>query len=139
MKNVNQLFLLLFIPVIVSCSQTPQKQAEKAAVNFSKAMYGLDFDEAKKYCTPDAFKILSFIASNVKEEDIKMMKDAGDVEVTVIESLVNPGDSTATVNLKISNYIQLNMMSGKSFIEKEKEEKVDLVKVNDKWLVDLYK
>ena len=139
MKNVNQLFLLLFIPVIVSCSQTPQKQAEKAAVNFSKAMYRLDFDEAKKHCTPDAFKILSFIASNVKEEVIKMMKDAGDVEVTVIESLVNPGDSTATVNLKISNYIQLNMMSGKSFIEKEKEEKVDLVKVNDKWLVDLYK
>ena len=139
MKNVNQLFLLLFIIVVASCSQTPQKQAEKAAVNFSKAMYSLDFDEAKKYCTPDAFKILSFIASNVKEEDIKMMKDAGDVEVTVIESLVNPGDSTATVNLKISNYIQLNMMSGKSFIEKEKEEKVDLVKVDDKWLVDLYK
>jgi hypothetical protein len=139
MKNLNHLFLLLFILFFVACSQTPQRQAEKAAVSFSKAMYSLNLDEAKKYCTPDASKILSFIASNVKEEDLNILKDAKDLEVSVIESTMDPGDSTATVNLKISNYIQLNMMSGKSSIEKEKEEKVDLVKVNNKWLVDLHK
>jgi hypothetical protein len=139
MKKTNKLFLLLLATLMVACSQTPQNQAEKAAVNFSKAMYSLKFDEAKKYCTPDAYKILSFVASNVKQEDLDLLKKSGDVDVSVIESTMDQGDSTATVNLKISNYIQLNMMSGKSIIEKEKDEKVYLVKVKDKWLVDLLK
>ncbi|WP_321517227.1 DUF4878 domain-containing protein [uncultured Bacteroides sp.] len=139
MKKTHRFFLLLLIPLFVACSHTPQKEAEKVAVNFSKAMYNLNFDDAKKYCTPDASKILSFIASNIKEEDLKLLKKSGDVDVSVVESTLNSGDSTATVNLKISNYIQINIMSGKSTIEKEKEERVDLVKVKDKWLVDLHK
>jgi hypothetical protein len=101
-------------------------------------MYGLNFDEAKEFCTPDAEKILVFIASNTNDEDLNTLKKAGDVKVSVIESTVYPGDSTATVKLKISNYVQLNMMGGKPAIEKEKQEKVDLVRINDKWLVDLH-
>lgn len=141
MKKVNQLILLFIIFFTAACSETPQDQAEEVALNFSKAMYTLNFDEAKSFCTPDAENILIFIASNVNDEDLNTVKKAGDVDVSVsvIESTVYPGDTTATVNLKISNYVQLNMMGGKSSIEKEKEEKVDLVKVGDKWLVDLHK
>nr|WP_321378179.1 hypothetical protein [uncultured Bacteroides sp.] len=138
MKKVKQFILLILISFVSACSQTPQDKAEDAAVRFSKAMYSLNFDEAKEFCTPDAEKILVFIASNTNDEDLNTLKNAGDVKVSVIESTVYPGDSTATVNLKISNYLQLNMMGGKPTIEKEKEEKVDLVRINDKWLVDLH-
>ena len=79
-----------------------------------------------------------FLASNTNDEDLNTLKKAGDVKVSVIESTVYTGDSTATVNLKISNYVELNMMGSKPTIEKEKVEKVDLVKINDKWLVDLH-
>lgn len=139
MKNVNRFFLFFIVFLIVACSHTPLGQAEKTAVDFSKAIYTLKLDEAKKYCTPNGAKLIEFIASNLKEEDIDVLKDAGDVKISVIGSTVDPGDSTATVNLKISNYLQINLMGGKSTIEKEKEEKVDLVKVGDKWLVDLHK
>jgi len=139
MKKNSLFFLLPLLILLVACSSTPQSEAEKTAVNFSKAMYSLKLDEAKKYCAPDASRILSFVASNIKKEDLKLLKEAGEADISVIDSSIDPGDSTATVNLKISNYIQLNLMTGKATIEKEKEEKVDLIKVKDKWLVDLHK
>ncbi len=139
MKKVNDISLLLLVCFLMACNSIPQQKAEDTAVDFSKAMYNLQFEDAKTMCTPNTSAILSFIASNLKEENIEMLKKAGEAKISVIESTLNPGDSTATVTLKVSNYLQLNMMSGKSTIEKEKEETIDLVKVNDKWLVDMHK
>lgn len=139
MKINTRFFLLLFSFLVVACSQSPLEQAEQTAVDFSEAMYSLKLDKAKEYCTPKASKIIDFIASNVKEEDFTKLKEAGDLDISILESNIDPGDSTATVKLKISNFIQLNLLTGKSTIEKEKEEEVDMVKVNDKWLVDLHK
>lgn len=139
MKMPNKILLLFFVLIMISCNHTPQNKAAQTALNFYKAMYSLKLNEAKQYCTPEATKLVDFIASNIKETDFIKLKEAGDPEISVVESNINPGDSTATVKLKVSNYIQLNLLTGKSTIEKEKEDEVDLVKINDKWLVDLHK
>lgn len=129
---------LLFITLCFSCKHAPEQEVENRAKEFVDALYNLDYEEAQKYCTSQSNTIISFLASNVNEEHLSMAKNAGKAQVVILKADINEDGTTATVLFKITNYLKINLLEGESYIDKETEKEIDLVKEDGKWLVDLH-
>nr|WP_314560919.1 DUF4878 domain-containing protein [uncultured Capnocytophaga sp.] len=117
---MKKLFLSLFLLgslFLVSCSgNSPKAVAEK----FMKAIYDYDFKEAQKYCDQPTAQMLSALegfSKAVPEKEKKVKK------FTITKEEIN-GD-TAKVYFKTEG--------------EEKEDTVDLKKIDGKWLVTVNK
>ncbi|MFN3756185.1 MAG: lumazine-binding protein [Flavobacterium sp.] len=107
---------LLFL--VISCKKEdgPEQIAEKFLTHISKA----EFKEAKEYCDEKSAGFLDMMAGMVGENK-PTEEEAGTIEI--IKSEIN--EDKAKVTYKNSN--------------EEGEKTLDLVKVDDKWLVTIDK
>lgn len=132
------LSILLCLTFCSSCEHTPEQEVENVAKEFVEALYNLDYDKAQKYCTSQSSAIISFLASNVSEEHLSMVKRAGKAQVNVLRTDIDEDGTTATVICRIANYLKLNLLDNRSHIDKETEKEIDLIKEKGKWLVDIH-
>ena len=129
MRKLKFLFALLPLMLFTACSSAgsgPEVVAEK----FIKAVLSADFESAKALCTeetkPTIDLIVAFTAGKtdeLKKSTIKIEKK----DVTISED----GNSADVVLLVSGGY---DLQKGK--IMESEEEKVHLVKVDNKWLVE---
>ncbi|HRZ98700.1 MAG TPA: DUF4878 domain-containing protein [Paludibacter sp.] len=128
MKQFKLFSLMLLIILFASCSggNGPEKVSEK----FMKAIYTANFDEAKSLCTEDSKQTIDFIAAFAAQKVDEMKKSDVKFEVTNVE-ISEDGNSAEVLGVIKGS---LDLESG-SAIE-SKEEKVQLKKVDDKWLVE---
>lgn len=118
-KNWTRSILIMgLLLVVISCNKEdgPEKVAEKFLTHISKA----EFAEAKEYCDEKSGGFLDMMAGMVGENK-PTDEEAGKVEI--IKSEIN--EDKAKVTYKNSN--------------EEGEKTLDLVKVEDKWLVTIDK
>lgn len=128
MRKLKIIFALLPLLAFVACSGggTPEVVAEK----FLKAIYTADFEGAKQYCTDETKQTIDFIAAFASEKKEEMKK--ADVKIEQKSVVVAEDGNSAEVELIIHGSMDLD----KGEIVDTKEEKVQVVKVDDKWLVD---
>lgn len=123
-KSLRYLFFafawsLAFCSIIefVSCQHNDKKEAEMAAREFVSRAYNHDYDGAAKYATESTQGLLNFVkgldSSKVDEEAIK------NFEFKVVKDSI--GESRGWIIYKDKTGI---------------ENRLDLVKQHDKWLVD---
>jgi major membrane immunogen (membrane-anchored lipoprotein) len=111
-------FIMGFLSLVIACNKEdgPEQVAEKFLVHISKA----EFKEAKEYCDEKSGGFLDMMAGMVGENK-PTEEEAGTIEI--IKSEIN--EDKAKVTYKNSN--------------EEGEKTLDLVKVDDKWLVTIDK
>lgn len=132
------LSILLCLTFCFSCKHTPEQEVENVTKEFVEALYNLDFEKAQKYCTSQSSAIINFLASNVSEEHLSMVKKAGKAQVDILKADINEDGTTATVICRIANYLKLSLLDNQSHIDKETEKEIDLIKEKGKWLVDIH-
>jgi hypothetical protein len=114
------LFILSFLFVTISCNQEdgPEQVAEKFLNHLNKA----EFDKAKEFCDEKSGEFLGMMAGMVGDNK-PTEEEAGKIEI--IKTEYNEDKTTAKVTYKNS--------------KDEKENALDLIKVEDKWLVTINK
>ena len=119
MKKVFQFAAIALVAVMVSCSGG--NGPEGSAKGYLDALMAEDFEKAKEFSTEDTkgyldlMKSLSSMGGEKKEGAKKEYKD--------LKCTVEAGDSTAVCNYKVE----------------DKEDKINLKKAGDKWLVHMPK
>lgn len=128
MRKLRIIFALLPLLALAACSggNGPEVTAEK----FLKAVYTADFEGAKTLCTEDTKQTIDLIAAFTAEKVAEMKKANIKLEQKSV-TLSEDGNSADVVFL--ANGV-LDLQKGE--VSESKEEKVHLVKVDDKWLVE---
>lgn len=129
---IKKMYLLLALTAIFTLSscQEDSNTPEKTAGDFIVAIYSGDFEGAKVMVTEDSKKAIDFVAAFTTEK-VEMMKSTNvkfeSTEVTVAEDGLS-----ATVIGNVLNSLDLETDQ----IVESKVEKINLVKVGEKWLVE---
>lgn len=130
MKNIRNWILLLSVVLVSACSNNSNKGPEVVAKKFIEAIYTADFDKAKNLCTEDSKEVVNLLATLVSEK-ISVMKGSK-VSYEITELNIAEDGLSATVKGNVLGSFDFN----KDEIVESKEEKIKLVKVDEKWLVD---
>ncbi len=128
MRKLRIIFALLPLLAFAACSGGggPEVVAEK----FLKAVYTADFEGAKQYCTDETKQTIDFIAAFASEKKDEMKK--ADVRIEQKSVVIAEDGNSAEVEVIVHGALDID----KGEVIEQKEEKLQLVKVDDKWLVD---
>lgn len=137
MKISSGILSLLCIILYFSCTPAPEQEVKDITREFVDALYNLDYGKAQEHCNSQSTAIINFLASNVSQKHISMIEEAGKAEVNILKVSINKDGTTATVLCKITNFLKLGLLDSKPYIEEQTEKRIDLVKENGKWLVNL--
>lgn len=138
MRKARILTILSIIILFISCSNQNKQEAEKTAKKFAESLCNMDYKEAAELSTPQSFPLIHFIASNVTDNNIKMIKKAGKAKVTILRSNINEKKTIGTVTCQINNYLQIDYLNnGNSMIINKQKHSFQLVNIKSKWLVNL--
>ncbi len=119
MKKVFQFAAVALVAVMVSCSGG--NGPEGSAKGYLDALMAEDFEKAKEFSTEDTKGMLDFMKSLSSMGGEK--KEATKKEYKDLKCTVDAGDSTAVCNYKVE----------------DKDEKINLKKTGDKWMVHMPK
>ena len=128
MKRLRMLFLCLPLLAFAACSgvNNPEKVAEK----FNKALHTADFEGAKALCTDQSKQAVDFVAAFASQKVDEMKKANIQFEVTNV-TLAEDGNS-AVVEAVVLGSVDLE----KGGVKDSVDTKTNLVKIQDKWLVE---
>ena len=104
---------------------------------FAAYYFNFDFNNTAATCTPESMKWLSFISSNILQEDIDIIKaqKEGPWHETVEVTLTS--DTTATAECKVFNFLKIDTLGCAGRIAEQATYKIPAVKRNGKWLVKM--
>ncbi len=125
LKLLTAFFVLL---ALASCSD--ENLPEKVAEKFIVAIYTADFEKAKVLCTEDSKQTIDFIAAFTSQKADLMKKSNVKFEMTSVK-IAEDGNSAEVIGV-IKGSLDLE----KGELIESKEEKVQLKKVDEKWLVE---
>ncbi|WP_315510988.1 hypothetical protein [Hoylesella nanceiensis] len=133
------LLLATIISFMSSCQRISNSNdmtiiADSFATNF----YNWRLEKAFKYCTAESKTQISYLASNISEEDVELINKRNEdasIEITNTEML--EGSLKARVSMKIYNSFKMKDINSDIQFNKERDVTINLIKTNEGWKVDL--
>jgi len=120
-----------FSAIIFSGCSEDSKKATETGKAFLENMYTCNFKACDALCTDNGRTEVRWFASNLTEDDLKLISPDMDIEVKDCETT----DSTATVIYNAKNVIVCDSLEMKGHLG-ERSLKVKLRNVNGIWKVD---
>lgn len=122
-----------------SCSHdamsADMNEAINVADNFAGRYFNYELEASRNYCTPESVVWLSFLASNINQEDIDIL-NAQDRPATVeTDDVEMTSDTTAVAICEVSNFLRLDTLGRPGEITPKAIYAIHLVKRNGRWLV----
>ena len=114
----------MLIVVIFACNG--RNKPNKVAKAFLTTLYSMEYDSAKTYCTPESYGYIEYLKlldnfTNTTEE-----KPNKNINIDIIDTKVS-GDN-AECKYKITGIQE----------DENKEQTINLIKKDGKWLIDLH-
>ncbi len=144
---INRLFtyfvIAAFFSVVLSCSnrndaeQDEIKAISETADSFAGRYFNFDLIGASKLSTMESKKWISFLASNITQEDVNMLREQDEAATFVNLNVDKTSDSTATSSYKVTNFLMIDTLGRPGIITDEAFYKINLVKRNGRWLVKM--
>lgn len=125
---------------LMSCQ--PHKGSEGINVCFqlffATYYYNWHFEKAARFCTPESKVWLRYAASNVHQADIELLKAKNeDAQIEIGDIDFNEDEVTATVNLEITNFLQMDTIGKEARLIKQSKFTLPMTIHNGKWKVEL--
>ena len=108
------------------------------ADSFATNFYNWRLEKALKYCTAESKTQISFLASNISEEDIELINQRNeDASIEITNTGMLEEGIKARISMKIYNSFKMKDINSEVQLNKERDVTFNLIKVNDGWKVDL--
>lgn len=121
-----------------SCSKTTEEKAGETVAAFANAYFNWQFRRSLDFCTPDSRRWLSFMASQVGQEDVDFLrarKESARAEVVSVKLM--RGDTLAKAEVEAYEFLAMDSLYGRRKIEKEARFIIFAKLVNNQWKVCL--
>ena len=105
---------------------------------FADAYFNWQFPTAVGHCTPESRRWLSYMASQVNQQDVdalRAMTEGAGCKVEDVE--MGGGDSTATALVCVRHYLSMDTLGQTGKVVDEARFVVPMVRRRGKWLVSL--
>lgn len=126
-----------FLSTADSAENKAKKEITATVDKFATCYFNFDFNNTATTCTPESMKWLSFISTNILQEDIDIIKsqEEGSRHETIEITLTS--DTTATVTCKVYNFLKIDTLGRAGHMTEQATYKIPAVKRNSKWLVKM--
>lgn len=131
-------FILFSLALLTACgnnSSKDQKEVEQCATQFAEAFYNYDFNSAGELVTLEAARLLTFIGSNITQEDIDVLNSQKEGPAIEITDYHQTNDTLWRIRLTVSNYMEMDSIGSTMQLRDNGEAELTLVKHDGKWLV----
>ncbi len=137
--KINSFIIVLFLGIFCSCSDHStdrQKRLAECVDSFSTSYFNYQFEQARRFVTPDSEKWLQLAASNVMKEDIDVLLQQEQGATIEIEDFqMSDADSVATVRVKVNHYLPLHKIGIPAVIRDEDIFHLNAVESNGIWKI----
>lgn len=132
-----KLFSAVAVILFAACDMNPDANdsIQKDAVAFSEKYFNFDFRAALEHSTPESRKWISYIASNVSEEDLGILRSYGHAAVADVNSIDILGDTTAVVTLSVNGFLSIDNIGRPGHIVDKAVFRLPMVRREGRWLV----
>ena len=108
------------------------------ADSFATNFYNWRLEKALKYCTAESKTQISFLASNISEEDIELINQRNeDASIEITNTGMLEEGIKARISMKIYNSFKMKDINSDVQLNKERDVTINLIKTNEGWKVDL--
>ena len=115
-----------------------KEQLENDLDSFATHYYNWHFAEALKYCTPASERWLRYMASNVHEADIDLLRNkAEDADIEIGDIDFHDDEVTATAHITVSNFLQMDTIGQAAHLIEQATFPLQLEMQQGKWKVNL--
>ena len=133
----------LLLATIISLMSSCQKISNSndmtiVADSFATNFYNWRLEKAFKYCTAESKTQISYLASNISEEDVELInKRDEDASIEITNTEILEGGIKARISMKIYNSFKMKDINSDVQLNKERDVTINLIKTNEGWKVDL--
>ena len=129
--------LMAIVPTACSDKQSAEeKYLIENAESFAEAYFNYDLNKALDYCTPESRKYLSLLASNIREDDLEILRSQdGNATVEFEDIEYSDNDSIAFVRFSVKDYMDITDIEKKGHIVKDGIFQIQTVLRNGRWYV----
>ena len=139
-KYLHKIFLAAGLSVALSstlsCSRNDEDTAEKRALRFAQNYFNLRYRQAATLCTEGSAKWIEYRAANIRQEDLDVLNAQADSASCDIDDITDDAES-ATATIIVKNFLRCDSIGKKGTMCKEAKYKVEMRRVDEKWMVDL--
>lgn len=135
--NSSLLFALLMF--CLSCQgdfASRESKLESCADSFANHYFNYHFDDALRFCTPESGRWLQYAATNVHEADVEVLKTQKEGAGIVVGNIeMADDDSTALVEIQVSNYLQMDTIGTRGHIVQQATFRLPAVYREKQWKI----
>lgn len=122
--------------LLVSCGSDKKEQVNDVAEAFAKEYFNWHYCEAMPYVTAESSEQMKFLASNVTEDDVQMLRSMeSGAEIKIEDCNITDGDSVAYVNVTIDNFCHADTIGRAASLHESANATLMLKHRDDKWQV----
>lgn len=123
------------------CACTDHKNEEQlrdTANTFAQTYFNWQFNDALTHCTPSSQRWISYVASQVKQDDIDKLRSAEQGASSEIKEInYEEDDSVASVVMKVENFLSLDSLGTVGHFVESATYTFQLVRQAKRWKVRL--
>ncbi len=123
------------------CACTDHKNEEQlrdTANTFAQTYFNWQFNDALTHCTPSSQRWISYVASQVKQDDIDKLRSAEQGASSEIKEInYEEDDSVASVVMKVENFLSMDSLGTVGHFVESATYTFQLVRQAKRWKVRL--
>lgn len=122
-----------------ACSQSQETKERNniisVADDFVENYFNYNFTKARQFCTDESILWLKFIASNIEQEDIDILREQPEGASFTAKGVDFINDTTAVAHYRIHNFMRIDTMGKAGKMTARADYALTLVKRHGKWRV----
>lgn len=141
MRLISAFVTAYIIVIFAACGngRSEEDNARNEVERFAKTFFNYDLKTAQEYCTLESRRWIEYIATNIGEDDIEVLRSKEDKAEVTVKSIILDNDSAGTATIAISNYLRLDTIGKAGTISDLTSVRMQIVKRNGRWMVDIRK
>lgn len=113
-----------------------EDQLKADADSFATYYYNWHFEKAVKFCTPESEQWLQYVASNVHQPDIDLLRSKKKDATIEIQDISYSDDGvSATVSLNVTNFLQMDTIGKEAHLVKQATFSLPMVLHDGRWKI----
>lgn len=140
MKALFILSVTAIFPLFMACGAfDTDKDSSEIADSFATAYFNYDYHKSLKYVHPTSRKWIVYAASQVRQEDVDMLRSMAEPPTIEIEEHTRDkeNDSLVHIIVKVSNFFNMDTIGTSGHMVQDAKFSLPVLYAKGKWLVRL--